>query len=92
MIEVENDYISVTYEQPSQIYENHFELPLNYHTRPKSINIPIEQIVNELTTSQQPEKGQTPCSSTNQYLPEYTKKNTKRKKLDNHLSLRKSKM
>ena len=33
------------------------------HTRPRSNNIPIEQIVNEVTTSQQPEKEQTPCSS-----------------------------
>ena len=67
MIEVENDYESVTYEQPfhSQIYEHHLELLSNYHTRPKSNDLPIEQIVNEVTTSQQPEKEQTPCSSTN---------------------------
>ena len=67
MKEVENDYESVTYEQSfhSQIYENHLELLLNYHTRLKINNIPIEQIVNEVTTSQQPEKEQTPCSSTN---------------------------
>ena len=44
MIEVENDYESVTYEQlvHSQIYENHLKLLLTYHTRPKSNNIPIE--------------------------------------------------
>ena len=67
MIEVENDYESVTYKQPfhSQIYETHLELLLNYHTRPKSNNIPIEQRVNKETISQQPEKEQTPCSSTN---------------------------
>ena len=53
MIEVENDYESVTYEQPfhSQITENHLELLLNYHTRPKKNNIPKKQIVNEVTPS-----------------------------------------
>ena len=62
MIEVENDYESITYEQPfhSQIYENHLELLSDYHTRSRSKNIPIEQIVNEVTTSRQPEKEQTP--------------------------------
>ena len=58
MINAENDYETVTYEQPfhSHIYENHLELRLDYHTRPRSNNIPIEQIKNEVTTSQQPEK------------------------------------
>ena len=67
MIKVENDYETVTYEQPfhSHIYENHLKLLLDYHTRPRSNNIPKEQIVNEVTTSQQSEKEQTPCSSTN---------------------------
>ena len=67
MIEVENDYESVKYEKPfhSQIYENHLEFFLIYHTRCKINNIPLKQIVNEVTTSQQPEKEQTPCFSTN---------------------------
>ena len=67
MIEVENDYEIVTYEQYfyPQIYENHLELLLNYQTGPKSNNIPIKELVNEVTTSQQPEKEQTPSSSTN---------------------------
>ena len=53
MIENENHYESVTYEQPfhSQINENHLEILLNYHTRPKSNNIPKKQIVNEVTPS-----------------------------------------
>ena len=44
MIKVENIYETVTYEQPfhSHIYGNHFELLLDYHTRPRSNNIPIE--------------------------------------------------
>ena len=67
MIKLENDYETVVYEQPfhSHIYENHLELILDYHTRPRSNKIPIEQIVNEVTTLQQPEKEQIPCSSTN---------------------------
>ena len=67
MIEVENDYEIVTYEQffHSHVYENQLELLLNYHTRPRSNNIPIEQIVNEVTTLHEPEQEQVPCSSTN---------------------------
>ena len=82
MIEVENDYETVTYEQPfhSQIYENHLELLLNYHIRPKSNNKPIEQIVNEETTSQQPEKEQTPCSSTH-HIHENTPKEPPKEKI-----------
>ena len=81
MIEVENDYESVTYEQPFHLqnYENHLELLLNYHTRPKSNNIPIEQIVNEVTTSQQPEKGQTQFSNTNHIYQNIPKNHQKRK-------------
>ena len=44
MIEVENDEENVTYEQPfhSHVYENQLELLLNYYTRPRSKNIPID--------------------------------------------------
>ena len=67
MIEVENDYETVTYEQlfHSHFYENQFELVLNYYTRRTSNNIPIEQIVHEATTFHEPEKQQLPCSSAN---------------------------
>ena len=67
MIKVENDYETVTYEQPfqSHIYENHLELLLDYHTRPRSINIPIEKTVNEVTTLHEPEKEQVQCYKTN---------------------------
>ena len=69
MIEFKNDYESVTYEQlfHSQIYENHLELLWYYHTRPKSNKIPLKLILNEEAASQQPEKEQTPCSSTNHF-------------------------
>ena len=93
MIEVENDYETVTYEQPfhSHVYENQLELLLDYYSRPRSSKIPIKQIVNDITTFYEPEKEQVPCSSTNHFLPKYTKKTTKRKNLDNSISFRKSK-
>ena len=58
MIEVENDYETVTYEQPfhSHIYESQLEFLSNYHTRPRSNNIPIEQIVTEVTKLHEPDK------------------------------------
>ena len=58
MIKVENDYDTVTYEQPfhSHVYENQLELPLDYYTRPRSNNIPIKQEANEATTINKPEK------------------------------------
>ena len=67
MIEIENDYGTVTYEQPfhSHIYEIQLRLFLVYHTRPRSSQIPIKQIANDVTTSHEPEKEQVPCSSTN---------------------------
>ena len=67
MIEVENDFETATYEQPfrSHVYENQLELLLDYYNRPRSNNIPIEQKINEATTSHEPEKEQLPCFSTN---------------------------
>ena len=59
--------------------KKYLELFLNYHTRPKSNNIPIEQIVNEVTTSQQPEKEQTTCSSTNHTYQNIPKQQPKEK-------------
>ena len=67
MIKVENDYETVTYEQPfhSHVYENQLELLLKYYTRPRSNSIPIEQEANDATTLHEPENEQVPCSSTN---------------------------
>ena len=81
MIKVENDYETVTYEQPfhSHIYENQLELLLDYHTRPRSSNIPNKQIVNNVTTLHEPEKEQTPCSSTNHIYHFIPKKPPKEK-------------
>ena len=67
MIEFENDYGTVTYEHTfhSHVYENQLEILLDYYTRPRSNNIPIEQEANEATTLREPEKEQVPCSSKN---------------------------
>ena len=83
MIKVENDYETVTYEQHfnSHIYDNQLELLFDYHTRSRSNKLQIEQIVNEGTTSQKPEKEQIPCSSTNSKIKIYQKNHQKKKKL-----------
>ena len=93
MIEVENDHETDIYEQPfhSHIYEYQLELLLDYHTRPRNSNIPIEQIVNDVTTLNKPEKEQVPCSSTNHIYQNIPKEPSKRKNLDNPFSFRKPK-
>ena len=80
MIKVENDYEFVTYEQlfHSHIYETHLDLLLGYHTRPRNNKIPIKQIVNEVTTSQQSEKEQIPCPSTNHIYQNISKEPPKK--------------
>ena len=65
MINVENDYEPVIYEQPiySHIYQNHDQFLLNYYTRSVSNSTTkekIEKIVEEIT-----EEKPTKCSSTN---------------------------
>ena len=92
MIEDENDYDPVIYEQLflSHIYENQFELLLDYYNRPTSNNIPQVQEVNEINTVNKPEKDQVPRSSSN-HIYQNIKKNTRRKNLDNLISPRKPK-
>ena len=65
MINVENDYEPIIYEQPiySHIYESPDQFLLNYYTRPIPINKTkekIEKLVEEIT-----EEKPTECSSTN---------------------------
>ena len=81
MIKVDNGYETVTNEQRfhSHIYENQLELLLDYHTRPRNSNIPIEQMVNDVTTLQEPEKEQVPCSSTNHIYQNIPKEPPKEK-------------
>ena len=63
------------------------ELLFDYYTRSRSNKLQIEQIVNEGTTSQQPEKEQIPWSSTNPKIKIYQKNHQKKKKIDNPLLL-----
>ena len=65
MINVENDYEPVIYEQPiySHIYQNHDQFLLNYYTRSVSNSTTkekIEKILEKIT-----EEKPTECSSTN---------------------------
>ena len=64
MINVENDYEPIIYEQPifSHIYQNHDPFLLNYYTRPvsKSTTKKTEKTVEEIK-----EEKPTECSSTN---------------------------
>ena len=93
MITVENDYEPNIYEQTltSHIYENQLELLHNYYIEPIDTTQTTHE-VNEINTVIKPhEKDKTKCLSTNVYLSKYTKRTTQRKKLDNTISIRKSK-
>ena len=81
MIEDEYDYEPVIYEQlfHSHIYENQFELLLDYYNRPTSNNIPQVQEVKEINTVNKPEKDQVPCSSTNHIYQNIQKETPKEK-------------
>ena len=81
MIKAENGYEPLIYEEriDSHIYENYTNFLLNYYTTPKNNNKSIEQIADE------------PIKEPHfTHLPKRTKKTTKRKNLDNPVSLRKS--
>ena len=58
MISVENDYESITYEQPfsSHIYENQLELLNNYYMEPISNDTQTTQEVNKINTEISPNK------------------------------------
>ena len=93
MINVENDYEPIIYEQPiySQIYQNHDQSLLNYYTRPIPNNTKkkkIQKLVEKLSVEKSSD-----CSNTNniyQNIPKNTF--TKRKNMDNPTSFRKSKI
>ena len=80
MINVENDYEPIIYEQPiySPIYQNPDQFLLNYYTRPLPINKTkekIEKLVEEIT-----EEKPTECSSTNKFIKTYLKNRSYKKK------------
>ena len=67
MIEVENDYESIIYEQPftSHIYENQLELLHNDHIEPINTTKTAKEI-NEINTACKPnENDETKCLNTN---------------------------
>ena len=67
MIFVENDYESVTYEEPfsSHIYENQIELLNNYYLGPNSNNIQTTQEVHKINTENSLDKDQVKNLTTN---------------------------
>ena len=67
MISVENDYESITNEQPfsSHIYENQLELPNNYYMGPISNDTHTTQEVNKIKTEFSPDKDKVQSSTTN---------------------------
>ena len=72
MINIENDYEPILYEQPiySHIYQNHNQFILNYYTRPISNNKTkekIEKIVEEIIEEKPTERSST--NNINQNIP-----------------------
>ena len=67
MISVENDYESITYEEPfsSHIYENQLELLNNYYLGPISNNTQTTKEVNKNNTENLPDKDNVKSSTTN---------------------------
>ena len=91
MISVENDYESITYEEPftSHIYENQLEVLNNYYLGAISNNTQTTQEVNKINTENLPDKDNVQSSTTNHIYQNIQKKTATRKKLDNPISLRK---
>ena len=90
MIQVENDYEPIKYEQPihSHYYENHDHFLLTYYTRPINSNKTIGKIVEEIT-----EEKTEKCSNSNHIYQNVSKAKhlSKDKKLDTSTPLRLSK-
>ena len=91
MISVENDYESITYEEPfsSHIYENQLELLNNYYLGPISNDTQTTQEVNKTNTENLPDKDNVQISTTNHIYQIIQKEQPREKKLDNPISLRK---
>ena len=81
MVEVENNYAPIIYEQHfhSLIYENQLEFLQDYYNRPTSNNVPVVQEVNETNTVLKPEKDQVPCSSTDHIYQNIQKESPREK-------------
>ena len=82
MIEVENDYELIIYEQPfiSHIYENQLELLHNYYIEPINTTQTAQEI-NEINTARKPnENDKTKCLNTN-HIYQNTQKEQPREKI-----------
>ena len=79
MISFENDYESITYEQPfsSHIYENQLELLNNYYMEPVTNDTQTTQEVNKINTEISPNKEQS--STTNQIYQNIQKEQPREK-------------
>ena len=88
MISIENDYESITYEQPfsSHIYENPLKLLTNYYMEP--ITHKIHKILKKSTKLTQKIHLTITKFNHKSQIPKYTKRTTTRKNLDNSISLR----
>ena len=94
MITIKNDYEPIIYEQPfsSHIYENQIELLNNYYKEPTNNNSRVNHEVNKINTVTKPDKkDKTQCSNTNHIYQNIKKRTTKRKNMDNPISLREPK-
>ena len=78
MISVENDYESITFEQPfsSHMYENQLELLNNYYMEPIYNDTQNTQEVNKINTKFSPNKEQ---SSTTNHIYQNIQKEQPRK-------------
>ena len=93
MITVKNDYEPIIYEQPftSQIYENQLELLHIYYIGPIDTTQTTQEVNGINTVIKPDKKDETQCSNTKHIYQNIQKKTTKKKKLDNFISLRKLK-
>ena len=91
MITIKNDYEPIIYEQPfsSHIYENQIELLNNYYIEPTNKDSRVNHEVNTVTKPDKKDKTQ--CSNTNHIYQNIKKITTKRKNMDNPISLREPK-
>ena len=93
MIAVKNDYEPIMYEQSftSFVYENQLELLHSYYIEPINTTQTAQEI-NEINTVNKPnEIDKTKCLNTNHIYQYIQKEQPREKKLDNTISLRKSK-
>ena len=93
MITVENDYESVTYEEPfsSHIYENQIELLNNYYLGPNNNPTQINQKSQKIDTETPLNENEIKNITTNHIYQNVQKEPPREKNMDNSISFRKPK-